>query len=172
MTSSRIPGTADAIALVPITRADAPALHNLYQLYAHDFSEFVALPINPDGRFGIAPSDLWWSSDAHYPFFIHKAGALCGFALVQRGSRLSEDRDLMDVAEFFVLRGARRRNIGQQAACALLDAFHGRWEIRVRQANAPALAFWSRVVVARASKVERRACTLEGVDWLVFAFST
>lgn len=77
----------------------------------------------------------------------------------------------MDVAEFFVLRGERRRKVGARAANALLSAFPGCWEIRVRQANVPARAFWSRVVAARAGSVEPSAYTQNGVDWFVFAIS-
>jgi hypothetical protein len=49
-----------------------------------------------------------------------------------------------DVAEFFVIRGARRRGVGSCAAESLWSAFPGRWEVRVRRANSGGLAFWSR----------------------------
>lgn len=39
------------LAIVP--KEDAPVLRNLFQLYAHDFSEQVHLEVGADGRFGV-----------------------------------------------------------------------------------------------------------------------
>ena len=149
MTFSSIPSTSDepSVVLSPVPRAEALTLRNLYERYAYDFSELMSLPINSTGRFDVMPGgDAWWSNDTHHAFFIRKGEILCGFALARKGSRISDNEDLMDVADFFVLRGERRRNVGVRAAHLLLDSFPGRWEIRVRKSNAPALAFWSRVV--------------------------
>jgi predicted acetyltransferase len=52
----------------------------------------------------------------------------------------------MDVAEFFVVRGARARGVGRAVVRALFARFDAPWEIRVRQSNPPAQKFWSRVV--------------------------
>lgn len=128
--------------LVPIAGDDAPILLNLIELYVHDFSEYVPHDLKPSGRFEIPLADPWLTSAAHFPFFIRQADVLCGFALVRRGSRTRDDADAMDVAEFFVVRGARKRGLGRQVAHQLFGRFPGRWEIRVHVSNGTALKFW------------------------------
>ncbi len=132
--------------LVPIAPDEAPILGNLIELYAHDFSEYVPQDLKPSGRFEIALADPWWTSADHFPFFIRQAALLCGFALVRRGSRTRDDAEAMDVAEFFVVRGARKRGLGRRVAHQLFARFPGRWEIRVHISNGPALKFWRGVV--------------------------
>ena len=133
--------------LQPIVREQAHVLGNLFELYAHDFSEYVRLVMRENGRFEVPfGGERWWNDEGHHPFFIRTDGELCGFALVARGSRVTDDRDVMDVTQFFVVRGARRQGVGQRAAHAVFALFPGRWEVRVRCDNAPALRFWTRVV--------------------------
>jgi predicted acetyltransferase len=159
----------DPTTLEPIAREQASVLGNLFELYAHDFSEYVALDIRPDGRFGLVPSEAWWTEPGHFPFFIRTGQSLCGFALAREGSRVTGEAGVMDVAEFFVLRGVRRKGMGGRAARALFAAFPGRWEVRVRRRNAPALAFWGRVAEERSGRpASRTAFRSEGVDWVVF----
>jgi len=157
------------VVLEPIAKDQAPILRNLFELYAHDFSEYVPLELSPNGRFDVDLDDRWWTRDDHFPFFVRSQGKLCGFALVKRGSPITGERDVMDVAEFFVVRGARGRKVGTSAAHALFTAFPGAWEIRVRPANVAATKFWARAVedfIGRPSTGARRS--VAGVDWDVF----
>ena len=154
------------VALEPITRDQAPVLHNLFELYVHDFSEYVPIDLQPSGRFDVSAGDQWWAREDHFPFFIRANGKLGGFALARRGSRVSAATDVMDVAEFFVVRGARRSGVGSAAALALFGTFPGAWEIRIRRANPAALKFWARVAASwLGSPVASQPFSIEGVDW-------
>ena len=144
-------------------------LANLVQLYAHDFSEHVPFDLAPSGRFEIPLDPAWWTVEGRYPFFVRREGKLGGFALVKRGSRVTGTSDVMDLSEFFVIRGMRKRGVGTDAAYALFRAFPGRWEIRVRQSNAGGFRFWSRILDVWAGRsVPSEPCTLTGVAWDVF----
>lgn len=155
------------VVLEPIVKEQAPVLQNLMELYAHDFSEHVPLELKPTGRFDVTLGDRWWT-EGHYPFFIRCDEKLCGFALVRRGSKFTGAMDVMDVAEFFVVRGARRRKVGASAARSLFSAFPGAWEIRVRETNAAALAFWSRVAEEWVGQpVANTRVSFEEVAWNV-----
>jgi predicted acetyltransferase len=134
--------------LEPIAASDAAVLRQLFELYCHDFSELVPLQLQPNGRFDVPLGDEWWTRDDHFPFFIRRDAELAGFALVRRGSRLSGAPEVMDVAEFFVARGARRGGLGKRAAHQLFRDFPGPWEIRVRQGHAAAQAFWAEVTTS------------------------
>ena len=107
----------------------------------------------------------------HFPFFIRDGERLYGFALARRGSRLTTATDVMDVAEFFVIRGARGRGVGAAAALALFATFPGRWEIRVRHTNTLAKRFWARVAHHRAGRpIASEAFTADNIAWDVFRF--
>lgn len=158
-----------SVVLEPVGIERAPALRNLFQLYAHDFSEHVALDLNRDGCFDVTVSDDWWTRGDRFPFFIVHHDALCGFALARRGSRVSASADAMDVAEFFVTRGARRKQIGTRAARMLFTTFAGPWEVRVRQTNRPGLEFWRRAVEAITElPAVSTSFSAEGADWQFF----
>lgn len=162
------PAAAPRVALEPIARERALVLANLFQLYAHDFAEYVPLELLQDGRFDVTLADVWWTRADHFPFFVRCEGKLCGFALARRGSRVTGEHDVMDVAEFFVVRGARRRGVGARAARALFEAFPGWWEIRVRRANGAAVQFWSTVAQELTGRPPVPASvSIDGVEWAV-----
>jgi predicted acetyltransferase len=75
-------------------------LANLLELYAHDFSEFHSLGIGADGRFGYKSLPLYWSDPNRYPFLVRVDGKLAGLALVKRGSEITGNPTVWDMAEF------------------------------------------------------------------------
>jgi predicted acetyltransferase len=165
--------TEAAVVLEPITRDGAATLGNLFELYAHDFSEHVPLRIQASGRFEVGPGDLWWTRADHFAYFIKWRGELAGFALLRTGSRVTNASEVLDVAEFFVLRGVRGRGVGRIAAHALFREFPRAWEVRVRRTNVAALQFWSRVVERWVGQpVPSSPFSVEGVDWDLLRFST
>ena len=154
---------------------ESPLLANLLELYIHDLSEiFPAVQLGADGRFGYPRLPSYWSEpNARFPFLIRKAGKVLGFALVQRGSPFSDDPEVFDIAEFFVLRGERRSGVGARAAALLWERLPGRWIVRVSEANRRGLPFWTRVVkdyVGDAVTQTERDGTPH--RWRVFAFDT
>ena len=134
------------ITLDPAGAAERPVLENLFQLYAYDWSELGWLDVGDDGRFADPSLDAYWQDDHRHPFLIRVDGRLAGFALVAGRSRLTGRAGVFDMAEFFVMRKYRRRGVGFAAASAAFDRFIGRWEIRQRDENVAATAFWRRVI--------------------------
>lgn len=126
----------------------------------------------PGGRFGYASLPHYWAqAERHFPFLIRHAGAVAGFALTTRGSPVSDDPDVMDVAEFFVLRRYRRSGVGRRAAEVLWHRFPGRWTVRVAAQNRNALAFWRGVVADAAGAPVSPTCQVtESTEWQIFAF--
>jgi predicted acetyltransferase len=163
----------EAVMLEPLTRDSESILDNLFELYAYDFSEHTPLQLEASGRFEVTAGNAWWTREDHFGYLIKVAGKLAGFALVRAGSRVTSQPDVMDVAEFFVLRGMRGRGVGMSAAHALFGAFPGTWEVRVRRTNVGALAFWSRAVAAwLRHPVASQPFRSEEVDWDVLRFVT
>ena len=134
------------VSLVPVLPPSRATLDNLMQLYVHDWSELLPLELDAQGRFASPPLDAYFREPDHHAFFIESQGNLAGFALVAARSRLTGAPDVRDVAEFFVARGHRRRGVGVAAAAALFARFEGAWEVRQRDENRAATAFWRRAI--------------------------
>lgn len=137
------PGT---VSLTPATRNDESTLRNLMQLYAHDWSELVALEVGLDGRFQDYPLEAYFAAQGHHACLIHVDQRLAGFLLVDAQSRLTGTAGVFDMAEFFILRRHRRRGVGRAAARSAFERFAGWWEVRQRDENPGATAFWRRVI--------------------------
>jgi predicted acetyltransferase len=129
-----------------------PVLENLFQLYTHDFSEFWSGradgELQEDGRFEpYAYLGSYWTEADRAPVLIRADGHLAGFALINTFSHSGLPIDFA-VAEFFVARKHRRAGVGLAAACAIIRARPGQWEMAVARRNTAALPFWRRVAVA------------------------
>ena len=145
----------------------------MIELYAHDFSEISDLRLNSNGRFGYAPLPLYWQESNRYPFLVKVDDTLAGFVLVKKGSEVSGDENVWDVAEFFIVRGYRRHGIGMRVAHEVWSRFPGRWEVRVTERNRAGQAFWRRAVASfMGTKVEASVVEIDSKSWHVFSFDT
>lgn len=154
------------------TAEQEPVLTNLLELYAHDFSAILDLQLAPDGRFGYPGLARYWHEEGRFPFLIRVDGNLAGFALVSRGSRVSADPGVWDMAEFFVVRRYRSRGIGAAVAREIWRRFPGAWEIRVLEANRAARAFWRATIGSFTARGADTRATLEEKVWQVFSFAS
>jgi predicted acetyltransferase len=136
--------------IVRVEEASSGQLHilrNLGELYVHDFSEMTLNELNAQGRFD---HDFWsgcWDGP-RTPYLFVVDEHLAGFAIVARGSRLTLDSGVHDLAEFFVVRRYRRHGVGTRAAAQLFKLKPGRWEVRERRDNAAAHEFWLKAIAA------------------------
>lgn len=157
--------------LVTATSADSVLLSNLLELYVHDLSAaFPHVTMGADGRFGYARLPLYWTEhERRFAYLIRHDARIAGFALVTRGSPASEDPEVYDVAEFFVLRQFRRSGVGRRAARLLWETLPGRWVVRVSEANSTGLAFWRRAIAEfTRSNVSPSIRPGRAAPWLVF----
>jgi predicted acetyltransferase len=135
--------------LVPVVSANLRVLQQLMELYLHDFSEFLPFDTGPDGRF-VGPS-FWRKTRARRnldSFLLQIDNNWAGFVMVAHESWITADRNVHDMDEFFVMRKYRRQGVGRLAARRLFERFAGRWEVRVRDENKPALHFWKNAITA------------------------
>jgi predicted acetyltransferase len=169
------PGTARVVKLDPAIASDSPLLSNLLQLYIHDLSDvFPQVELGYDGRYSYDRLPLYWSdAQRRFAFVIRCDDRPAGFALATRGSPATPDPDVLDVAEFFVVRRHRRCGVGRAAAFLLWNLLAGKWTVRVLETNDGAVAFW-RDVVAEYSKKAARESTLSAPpnSWRVFFFES
>jgi predicted acetyltransferase len=150
-----------------------PILANVLELYAHDFSEFHDIAIGEDGRFGCSSLPLYWNEPDRYPFLVRSGGQLAGLVLVKKGSEVSGNQSVWDVAEFFVIRGCRRRGIGTRTVHEVWMQFPGLWEVRVMQSNVSACRFWERAVSLFAGETIHPVRIDKGGErWNLFSFES
>ena len=148
-------------------------LGNLLELYIHDFSELRDFDLGPNGRFGYRLLPLYWSDPDRHPFLVRIDGKLAGFALVKRGSEVSGNKAVWDMAEFFVIRGYRRRGFGTQVTHELWRRFPGQWEIRVMQSNVAACHFWARAISMFTGEAVHPVAIEKGREyWELFSFES
>jgi predicted acetyltransferase len=163
------------VTLESATVADAAVLSNLLELYIHDLSAaFPGVELGSDGRFGYKDLPLYWSQpERRFPFLIRCDGRVAGFVLATRGSSVSADPNVMDIAEFFVLRRYRRSSVGRRAAALLWTRLPGQWIVRVSEAVPGAAPFWRSVILdftgGATTELERLA---EPHVWRLFSFSS
>jgi predicted acetyltransferase len=135
------------ITITPASLEEKPLLARLFTFYQYDFTEFTGEDVDDEGRFE-APHhfDSYWTEAERHPFLMRVDGHPAGFTLVRETHGLTSDDDVMDVAEFFVIRKYRRTGAGERMARHAWDAFPAKWEVRVLRANVPAQSFWRRIV--------------------------
>ena len=133
--------------LVRATPTDERVLDRLMQLYAYDFSEFMDLDVGDDALYALGDRIARCRTDAARHAFLGRVdGRIAGFVIVEERSRLTGATDVMDVAEFFVMRKYRRKGIGYELASRTFDLFPRKWEVRERSTNTPATIFWRRTI--------------------------
>jgi len=154
---------------------DVDLLTNLTELYIHDLSGvFPHVQLGPDGRYGYPQLGSYLAgSPERFALFLRANGRTAGFVLVKRGSPASDDPQVLDIAEFFVLRQFRARGVGSAAAALLWNRTPGTWTVRAAVRNEEALRFWRRVVMAYTKGAARESdYESKGTPWKAFTFTT
>jgi len=143
---------------------DRPLLRHLTEFYMYDMSEFDAeLEINAHGTFDFSV-DRYWQDPNRAPYVVQVDGKPAGFVLVKRGAYLSGDPEMMDMADFFVMRRYRRQGIGTFVAEYMFEMFPAKWEVRQFAENLAAQAFW-RKVIDRYTNGHFQEITLDNEQW-------
>ncbi|HVY49677.1 MAG TPA: GNAT family N-acetyltransferase [Minicystis sp.] len=140
-------------------------MQRLAQLYAYDFSEILALDVDEAGLFDLGRMlDGCWSAPRRHAFLCRVDGQIAGFAIFDERSRLTGDPEVMDVAQFFVLRKHRRRGVGAACAARAFDLFPRRWEVRQEAKNVAATRFW-RATIGRYTNGRFDEASLDDARW-------
>jgi GNAT superfamily N-acetyltransferase len=123
--------------------------------------------LGPDGSFGYRLLPLYWSDPDCHPFLVRIDGKLAGFALVKKGSEVSRNGAVWDMAEFFVIRGHRRRGFGTQVAHELWRRFPG------AVGGSLAQRFWAHAVfMFTGEAVHPVPFEKGGKHWKLFSFES
>lgn len=152
---------------------EKPILANLLELYAYDFTEHCDFDIGDDGFYGYKDLSLYWTDSDKFPYLIYCDGKIAGFVLVQKRSSVSENNEVWDIAEFFIMKKYKRKGLGTKVASKIWSKFPGQWQVRVLVENKIASAFWLKAIRNFIS-TEPKSCDLmlKGESWRVYCFKS
>jgi predicted acetyltransferase len=161
------------IEVIPAKIEQKSILANLLELYIYDFTEIWDFDIGETGVYGYERLPLYWEEPNRHPFLIYVDGKIAGFVLVQKGSPIADDKNVYDIAEFFILRKYRRKNIGSTVAHKVWKMFKGDWQVRVLIENMVASAFWFDAIKAFTGRVPiKQEMKINDDDWSVYRFES
>lgn len=157
-----------SVLLTAALRGEAPIIHNLMQLYTHDFSEFWAGTtrgdLNPDGRFDAYPLSDYWSRPNWSALFIWRNQILAGFSLINDKTHSGQATD-RNLGEFFILRKHRGQGVGQIAAEHIFSSHPGSWEVAVARKNVQAREFWRKTIQNAGRAADVRELDVHSAEW-------
>ena len=146
-------------------QSERDIIDTLLQYYLHDFSEFEAVEMDPQGRYTYPYLDMYWQDPQRYPFLITIQDNIAGFALVQQELDPANGNTFMDLSEFFVLRVFRHQGIGNKAATILWEKFPEAWQVRVLHSNKPAYPFWQHAISRYTHDQFEEQATKDGITF-------
>lgn len=122
-------------------------LEKLLQLYFYDLSKIFDRDIQNNGDvYAYKYLDLYWKEPERIPYLVYVNDKLAGFVLVNEHILLDDDKGAKAIAEFFIVRKYRKKEIGEKVALNIFDKFIGKWEVAVDRLNTVALNFWEKVI--------------------------
>lgn len=84
------------------TLEEKEILNNLMQFYMYDFSEYMDLHLEENGKFNDYPLNDYWTEASNFPYLLTLNEKNAGFVLVKLKNR---DDDLyFSIAEFFIIK--------------------------------------------------------------------
>lgn len=125
---------------------DKVILRNLMQLYRYDYTEFEPDDLDDHGLFNYNYLDYYWVEPGRYSFLVRVEGKLAGFALVRTLEADADNGARYSMAEFFIMRGFRRRGVGRTVAREVFGRLPGQWSVHQDTTNSGAIAFWRQVI--------------------------
>lgn len=164
-------GNSVKLELIKASLNEKPILANLLELYAYDFTEFCDFDIGDNGFYGYEYLPLYWTEPTRFPYLIYVNQKIAGFVLVQKGSPISEDSNVWDIAEFFVMKRYKEQGIGTATALKVWEQFKGCWQVRVLLSNPIACKFWLQAIKKFTGQLPNQTTTLiKNEKWIIYSF--
>ncbi len=127
-------------------KAESATLAELLQDYLREFATFETVEQDESGQYIYPYLSHYWEDPNRYPFLFWLDEKPAGFALVRHEVDPQNGRQVMELAEFYVVPESRRAGLGEAAATWLWNLFPGPWCVRVLRSNKNAQPFWRKVI--------------------------
>lgn len=129
-----------------------PVVHNLFDFYCYDFSEFTHEGFNGVGRYTAEDFlKAYWGRPDWRAYLLRVDNEWAGFAWIVQGTLFESNPPLAHLPhfvmdEFFIARKFRHRGLGDYLARYVFNLYAGAWEVTEIPKNTPAQKFWRRVI--------------------------
>lgn len=133
------------IQLVEVSKEDKEILHNLYQLYYYDFSQYTYQDVTHYGLYDINV-DYFWEDPRWNPYFIYHEGEIAGFMVVLFDNYDIDPDPTHVIYDFLILKKYRRNGLGKEAAIQAFNLYKANWLVAQMCSNEPATDFWRNVI--------------------------
>lgn len=165
------------IDIIKATIKQKPILANLLELEAYEHSEKWKFDIGDNGFYGYEELPLFWTDPNRHPYIIYVNGKIAGLVMVQKGSPISDDNEIWDIAEFFIMKKYKNQGIGTAIAHKIWCQFSGRWQVRVFAENEIACAFWLQAISKYTSHpptktIQHLKTEDSSSDWIIYKFES
>lgn len=135
------------IKLEKITNQKDLRLKRLLQFYQYDWSEISnESKLSTTGLYHYIDLNKFWRFPRSKVFLIKVSDEIAGFVMLKKHSFLSDEKPVMAIDEFFVMRKFRKQNIGTEVAIKLFNTFRGAWQVSETVENKGAQKFWRKVI--------------------------
>lgn len=123
-----------------------PVFKNLQICYECEFSPITLTNMTENGEYDQTELASHWSLDHDIYIFYHE-NIPAGFCVVNNQSMISHDKNIHDIAEFYITPIFRKQKFGTILATTIINLYKGKWEIRqlVELENTSRL-FWLKVI--------------------------
>lgn len=149
---------------------DEPFVH-LQQLYEYELAPFTDYKLTNNGLYDTEYIQGTWSSHGFDIYVISDANMPIGFAVVNLSSMISDDTQVRDIAEFFIMPSYRNNNLGQNFAHEIFKKYPGKWELRQIPQLLHARNFWLKTIKALNPKDFQELTQLENWSGFVQSFT-
>ena len=129
--------------VVDITK---PPFWHLQQLYEFEFSKVTRTEVNENGFYCQQSLIGSWSSHGFDAYLFYYNRLPIGFCVVNLSSMIDFDKQIRDIAEFFIMPLYRRSGLGSYCAQKIFSLYQTTWEVRQLSQLNDARNFWLTVI--------------------------
>ncbi len=159
------------ILLVPAIESDGRELLIRLEAYYRELSHFNPWLYDLTQGFSYPNLSLYFNDPKRHAYFIKSARHDVGIAFVHNFSHRTGSSEINDIEEFYVYPDYRGVGAGRRAAHLLFNKFPGEWEVRVREANTPGMAFWGAILPKLGSTHRTLTWSEDRSRWQVHKFT-
>lgn len=138
----------------------------LQQEYESEFAVITGYKPDENGIFDQEFLTSTWSKFGYDIYLLESNHQIAGFAVVNLSSMISDDNNVRDIAEFFIIPNLRNNNLGTLFAQKIFYQYPGNWEVRQLPSLIRARKFWIRAI--QSCKYENYQEQIDHPNWVGF----
>lgn len=129
-----------------ITEDIKEQVYRLLQFSEYDFSTYIGTDLNSRGEFEYEHFADYFTDPDRKIYLLRVRDHPAGFAFINHVAYHCKEKEVLCVAEFFIMKKYRRKGYGNMLAKTIFDAQKGKWGVFQMKSNVAAGLFWEKVI--------------------------